>query len=286
MNSLDRASVLLIGLLLFLTADPAAAQTRGPKKTPDGAPIVLQGTIIAPGGVIRHGYVAIVNGRIASVSDERPDLPDAVTVNTHGIILPGFVDVHNHLPQNVLPRWSPGRLFTNRNQWRVDPEQLRVVAGPFNRLASSHFCDMNAWGELRALVGGTTSAMVTQPQPCIHGLVRNLDLNSGFYGTTELNREHIFNVLDLPPASNLAARAAFVGAARFFIANSFFEALFIHLAEGTDAAAEEEFTFIQSQSLMNPKGAIIHGISLGATDFQAMALTDTALIWSPRRENQ
>jgi hypothetical protein len=64
MNALNRASVLLIGLLLFLSADPTAAQTRGPKKTPEGAPIVLQGTIIAPGGVIRHGYVAIMNGRI------------------------------------------------------------------------------------------------------------------------------------------------------------------------------------------------------------------------------
>src|SRR5688572_29598959 len=112
MNRLVRANVLLIGLFLFLAGDPTAAQTRGPKKAPDGTPIVLRGTIITPDGVIRHGYVAIANGRIASVSDEPPDLPDAVTVNTHGIILPGFVDVHNHLAQNVLPRWSPGRLFT------------------------------------------------------------------------------------------------------------------------------------------------------------------------------
>ena len=132
------------------------------------------------------------------------------------------------------------------------------------------------------MVGGTMSTMVTQPQPCIHGLVRNLDFNSEFYGTTELNREHVFNVLDLPPASDPAARAFFVGAARFFIANPFFEALVIHLAEGTDAAAEEEFTFVQSQSLLNPKGVIIHGVSLGAADFQAMALAGTALAWSPR----
>jgi 5-methylthioadenosine/S-adenosylhomocysteine deaminase len=56
----------------------------------------------------------------------------------------------------------------------------------------------------------------------------------------------------------------------------------IHVAEGTDALSEEEFTFLQSQSLLNPKGVIIHGISLGASDFQAMATTGTALVWSPR----
>lgn len=244
--------------------------------------IVLRGTIITPTGVIAHGYVAIANGRIVSVSEKQPDLRDAVSVNTHGIILPGFVDVHNHVVYNVLPRWSPGRLFTNRNQWRADPEYARTVRDPINKLRSSHFCEMNAWGELRALVGGTTSIMATDSQPCIHGLVRNLDFNSGFYGTRELDREHILNVIDLPPANPPSARAFFVGAARSFIMNPFYEALFIHLSEGTDAAAEEEFTFMRSRSLLNPKGRIIHGISLTSTDFQAMAHNGTALVWSPR----
>jgi len=261
---------------------PGAAVPRRAIGQVGGAPLVLRGTVVTPNGVLRHGYVAIQDGRIIAVSDKPPAIPDADTINTRGIIVPGFVDVHNHIPWNVLPRWSAGRTFTNRNQWRSDAEYLRVVGEPFARLASSHLCDMNAWGELRALVGGTTSSMTTHPVPCIHGLVRNLDYNSGFYGTTELNREHIFNVLDLPPASDPGARAAFVGAAQFFIANPFYEALAIHLAEGTDAAALEEFTFLQSQSLLNPKGVVIHGIPLGASDFQAMAAAGTALVWSPR----
>ena len=248
----------------------------------DGTPIILRGTIILPEGVMVHGYVGIVNGRIVSVSENSPDLPNAVSVNTHGIILPGFVDVHNHVPFNVLPRWNPERLFTNRHQWRTDAEVIEKISGPMDRLAS-YFCDMNKWGELRALVGGTTSIMTTQAQPCIQGLVRNLDYNSGFYGTTELNLEHTYNVLDLPPASQPAARAAFVYAAtNFFINNPFYEALLIHLAEGTDAFSLEEFTFMQSQSLLSSKGVVIHGIPLRPTDFQAMALTGTSLVWSPR----
>ena len=250
---------------------------------PSGASIVLRGTILTPDGVIKQGYVGIVNGRIVSVSAKQPDIPDAVRVNTEGIILPGFVDLHNHVPWNVLPRWSPGRTFTDQPQWADDPE-FRAFSAPFDHLVAASFCDMNAWGELRALVGGTTSIMATRSFACIHGLVRNLDYNSGFYGTTELDREHIFNAagFQLPPPSDVAGRAAFVQVARFLIANPFYEALAMHVAEGTDAYAEEQFSFLQSRALLNPKGVLIHGISLGASDFQAMAATGTALVWSPR----
>src|SRR5215212_6802656 len=143
---------------------------------------------------------------------------------------------------------------------------------------------MNSWGELRALVGGTTSILATGRVACVHGLVRNLDFNSGFYGTTELDLEHIYNVApgELPPLSDPAGRAAFVAAAGYFITNPLYEALVMHVAEGTDAVAQEQFTFLQSQNLLNPKGVLIHGISLGASDFQAMAAAGTALVWSPR----
>jgi 5-methylthioadenosine/S-adenosylhomocysteine deaminase len=259
------------------TRSPAANHNITPQ------PIVLRGTILTPDGVITHGYVGIVDGRIVSVSEKDPGIPEAVTINTYGIIAPGLVDIHNHVPWNVMPRWAPGRVFNNRYEWRGDSEFLQAVRDPFNRLLVANRCDMNTWGELRAIVGGTTSTMETHPVPCIHGLVRNLDLNSGFYGTTELNREHIYNVIALPPPTQPAVRAAFAaGARQFFIDNPFYEALVIHAAEGTDAASQEEFTFLQSQNLLNPKGAIIHGVTLRAPDFAAMAAAGSALIWSPR----
>jgi hypothetical protein len=282
-----------LGLLLVLAAcgeerltspgsGDVSAMTDAAK--PAGAgPLVLRGTVITPLGVIKQGYVGIVDGRIAWVSDKQPAIPGTVTVNTDGVILPGFIDLHNHVPWNVLPRWHPSRTFTNQPQWADDPE-FRQLRAPIDHLQPSRLCDMNAWGELRALVGGVTSILATTAASCIHGLVRNLDFNSGFYGTTELDREHIYNVggFRLPPPSDVAGRAAFVDAARFFIANPFYEALAMHVSEGTDAYAEEQFTFLQSELLLNPKGILIHGISLGASDFQAMAATGTALVWSPR----
>ena len=226
----------------------------------DNPALVLRGTLLTPDGVIKHGYVGIADPHADELTPDKS----------------------NHVPWNVLPRWNPGRTFTSQPQWADDPE-FRQFSAPFDHLVGSSFCDMNAWGELRALVGGTTSTMATRRFPCIHGLVRNLDLNSGFYGTIELDREHIFNVAGfrIPPPADVVGRAAFVQTARFLIATPFYEALALHVAEGTDAYSEEQFTFLETESLLNPKGVLIHGISLGESDFQAMATNGTALVWSP-----
>lgn len=246
-----------------------------------GSALVLRGTVIAPDGVIKHGYVGIINGRIVSVSEKQPDIPGATTVNTEGIIAPGFVDIHNHLIWNVLPRWNPSRTFSNQEEWNSSTEARQILSAVEN-IVGSRLCDLNAWGELRALVGGTTSTIGARQEACIHGLVRNLDYNSGFYGTTELNRERIYNNVLFPPPSDAAGRAQLVGFASFLIANPAYEGLVIHAAEGVDAFAEEQFTFLQSNNLLNPKGVIVHGISLTQSDFQAMAAKGTALVWSPR----
>jgi 5-methylthioadenosine/S-adenosylhomocysteine deaminase len=244
--------------------------------------IVLRGTVIVPDGVLKHGYVAILNGRIVSVSEKQPDIPGALTVNTEGIIAPGFVDVHNHVRWNVLPRWTPPRVYANQPDW-ADSDEFAQFRRPLEQIEGTMFCDMNAWGELRALVGGTTAMLATEPRACIHGLVRNLDFNSGFYGTTELDREHIYNSgFRFPIVTDLFGRAQLVGLASFLIANPLYEALVMHVAEGTDAFAREQFTFLESQGLLNPKGVLIHGVPLTAGDFQSMAGAGTALIWSPR----
>ena len=251
--------------------------------------IVLRGTIITPTDVLKHGYIRIVNGRIVSISERRPAVSNSIFLDTEGIILPGFVDVHNHLPWNALPRWTPPHLYANRYQWRADPVFQQQVSARFDDLIGDgditgvgNICDMNAYSELRALVGGVTSILTTHAVPCIHGLVRNLDYNSGFYGTTELDREHIANAVQIPPPDSQKARENFVALARFAIRNPLYEALFLHVSEGVDSASLEEFTFGQSQRLLNPKGVIIHGIALGPSQFQAMATNGVSLVWSPR----
>jgi hypothetical protein len=271
-----------------LSAAAAAAQ-RDALASAGGAAIVLRGSIVTPTGVIKHGYVAVRNGRIESITEKQPDVSNGITFDTEGIILPGFVDVHNHLPWNALPRWDPPHLYSNRHQWQSDPVFRQQVRAHFDNLigngditGTGNICDMNAYSEMRALAGGVTSVLTTHAVPCIHGLVRNLDFNSGFYGTVELDRERVASAIEIPPAESLAARAKFVFLAKSAISNSHYEALFLHVSEGIDPFSLEEFTFGQSRGLLNPKGVVIHGIALGPAQFQAMADFGTSLVWSPR----
>jgi hypothetical protein len=82
---------------------PVATDATGPapsqlSKPAGRGPVILRGTLLTPDGVIKHGYVGIADGRIASISSKPPALAGAPLINTEGIILPGFVDLHNHVP--------------------------------------------------------------------------------------------------------------------------------------------------------------------------------------------
>src|SRR5438034_950064 len=74
----------------------------------------LKGTVVTPDHVYEDGTILIAGEKIQAIGSNI-DTPSGTKVfETGGIILPGFVDVHNHLTWNVLPRWKPAREFANR----------------------------------------------------------------------------------------------------------------------------------------------------------------------------
>ena len=48
---------------------------------------------------------------------------------TNAYIFPGFVDAHNHVAYNILPRWTPSKLYKNRGQWQGS-EPYKVFKKP------------------------------------------------------------------------------------------------------------------------------------------------------------
>ncbi len=252
--------------------------------TPVRRTVVLEGRIVTPQTLIERGWVIVVDGRISRVTSHRPALPDTtLELDTGGLIFPGLIDLHNHIAQNVLPRWHPPQTYRNRDEWRASEEFQHVVA-PYRRLAqgtlmtrSHNRCAMNAFGEIRALVGGTTSMLAAQTEaPCIGGMVRNLDARSGFYAWPESDGDHIRN--DVFPD------AALVPAAERFLAVTDFEAWIVHAAEGSrgDPASLAEFNLLRENGLLTPKTVIVHGTALGRDQFVEMAAAGSSLVWSPR----
>ena len=247
--------------------------------------ILLNGTVVTPDRVIENGWVAVQNGKITAVAAQKPNIAGAREIVSKDYIFPGFVDLHNHPLYAMFPKWVPNQKFSNRYQWRNHPGYQKIIQTPEDILVQKYFCDMDAYGELMALMAGTTSITgVFQPadtpkvEPCIAGLARNLDWASGFHGAP-LGQERVGNVLGIWPSDQKLSEQALTD----FKAGKL-DLIAVHLGEGkrSDQVNASEFAELEKAGLLTNKTAIIHGVALGDAEFTKMATAGTALIWSPR----
>lgn len=256
----------LLGLLTAACAGPGSS-----------APFALRGTILTPSTVIPDGLVVVERGRIRRVVESPATLSGIRTIDTDGIILPGLIDLHNHILWSVFPRWKARGAFASRDAWIEAPVYVESYSQPQRALSRAHGCDMNRFGEVRAIVGGVSSIIGSLRAGCSAGLVRNLDHDPGFAGERDQRRANtLIDVDRLSPAAAAAlARRLRTGAAGH---------LFVHVAEGRadDPAPREEFARLVAYGLLTDRTVIVHGNGLGDAEFEAIGAAGAALIWSPR----
>jgi 5-methylthioadenosine/S-adenosylhomocysteine deaminase len=294
-QSPGRRTLLLFMLgsfMLCAVARQASAQT-----------YALRGTIVSPSDVFRDGSVAVDGPVIAQLNAT----PAANAIDVDGVIFPGLIDLHNHLTWNLFPRWKPGRVFANRYEWQETAEYAEMLSGPNAALngglgnpLNSYSCDMNRYGELKAIVNGATSTVGGASGECIRGLARNLDALSELTPNQKVNTEPFRNLvfpfqpftpceeqairdigkdvkdcseyLNVPPKQGPATRPK----------PSRLNAVVAHVAEGADASARREFAMLESHGFLVPGLSIIHGVALQREHFYKMAQAGVGFIWSPR----
>jgi hypothetical protein len=187
---------------------------------------------------------------------------------------------------NILPRWRPPHTYANRYEWRGDPIYRAAMVPQADALKGS-FCDVDAFVELKMLMGGTTSTIgISKPSTmptmdaCIAGLARNLDWHTGFHGSVPGN-EPVLNLLGITPGDLRDVKPADIAAK---LKKGEIELLAIHIAEGkaSDAQTRSEFGLLEAGGLVTNRTAVIHGIALTDADFAKMAAAGAALVWSPR----
>jgi 5-methylthioadenosine/S-adenosylhomocysteine deaminase len=278
---------LILAVLLFLHSTVAIAESWG-----------LRGTLLTPGDVIPEGVIIVKDGMIAQVGREvsQPDVP---LVEEVGVILPGFIDLHNHLTWNVLPRWRPVEKFNNRYQWQAVAEYDRLLRIPENRLIANGFgCKANLYAEVQALAGGASSVTgsylgrTIDERMCALGLTRNLDQPSAF----KIDPPETPCVGQPPLVQAVVANEVFpmeiphdrVDWYRCQLSNGKLRALLVHLAEGNpaDASARREFWMLESRGLLTPGVVIVHGTALGLDEFRSVSQKGIGLVWSPRSNEE
>jgi 5-methylthioadenosine/S-adenosylhomocysteine deaminase len=263
---------------LFLLACAVCAPGRAFPQAPtvtvsvgtDSTKQVIRGTVVTPDTVL-SGEVVIDADTIVCVAPDCSDPPGASVFRVAGgYIYPGFIDAHNHVAYNVLPKWTPPKLYVNRGQWQR-AKAYKAFKAPYNQLKDRQhlFCEMVKWGELKALISGITAVQGTSPpSTCIRTLIRNVE-NQNELGT---RRSYIRTfILDI---------RSFHDTVDWNVTRSFV----VHLAEGlpTDSATRREFQTLKQKGLLRPETAIIHGMALGDAEFAEMGAVGAKLIWSPQ----
>jgi cytosine/adenosine deaminase-related metal-dependent hydrolase len=272
-----------------------------------GAEWSIAGTILSPNGIIADGTLSISDQRISSIGPSATVQGVANSIKVSGIILPGFIDLHNHLTWNILPRWVPGRKFSNRYEWQDFPEYDRVLSHPHYVVMGEVSCEAEIYAEIKALAGGATSTLGgLLKNPCTTGLVRNLDAESGIAipappasevcptndGTDRTLLDAVDN--EVFPLEVTHDRFDYLLCA---LRTGSLRGLVAHLSEGasSDAAAHREYTMFSKQVMVAADGktpirreglALIHGSALRDLDFAGMKSSDVGLIWSPRSNDE
>lgn len=246
-------------------------------------PYVLLGTLVTPSEVIDGGLL-VEGGRITAVwdeGDEPAEAAGALTVATGGIILPGLIDLHNHVAYNFLPFWSAGRTFDDRYEWARASDYQAAVRDPYKAAKDADLRDeMVKFGEVRALVGGTTSILGALSTAGGGILVRNIDQRT--LGSDRI-RTHVLRVQDFGCRScTEAEREAAFDALKADFDSGELAAIFFHIAEGIDPELREEFHFLEEKGLLRREVVVTHGTALAHEDFEKMADVEMALVWSPR----
>jgi len=222
-------------------------------------PIALTGTLVTPDEVIPNGTILIEHGRIRDLGPHIAIPPDAITVDTHGIIAPGLIDLHNHLTWNVFPRWKPIEEFNSRYDWQARPIYSLLMVAPHKALVDEGLeCDAERYAEVKAITQGETSL--------------DDDPELGPNNPPKI----VYNVFPFQMTEpDLAAAKQSLAA---------HGALLIHVAEGApnSASAAREFEMLKGRGLLLPGVSLIHGVALKPENFAEMKSAGVGFVWSPR----
>ncbi len=265
-------------------------------KVSDSTRILLRGRILSPDNAF-DGEVLIDGAQIVCAAPTCADhvgADDATTIATHGIIVPGLIDMHNHILFDIFDDsdWLPTKVYTNHKQWTAEPGYIAMLdvkqcltwasqgrpawcPDRFSTADGRLTCEMDKWGELKGMIAGTTSivGLPGTSAACFGSLSRSIDVAQNDLGSDKVQTSALF-----PPSSGS-------GVCTNVLADKT-RAYLIHCGEGTDATARAEFAKLGSitdpaNCLYMPQTTITHGTAFTDVEFHAMANAGMKLTWSP-----
>lgn len=203
----------------------------------------------------------IVDGRVAGLNIA-PGTGDAVIDLDGDVILPGFINAHDHLELNNFPRMKWRERYENAGQWiadfqprfRTDPALIKSMSIP---LAD------------RLLLGGMKNLLCGATTVCHHNpLYRSL--RQGF--PVRVVRRYRFSHSLLIDGEKVRKSCR---------KNPSKWPWIIHAAEGTDQAAANEFALLDQWDCIGPHTLLVHGVGLDPKAQARLVRRGGGVIWCP-----
>ncbi len=266
--------------------------------------VLFEGTVIGESSAFEGQVLALPDGTLGCVAPDKGCDVDAnaiaaARVVVDGVIAPGLIDTHNHILFDIFDDsdWLPTKLYQNHDDWTKDTNEPRYTVmvdvkqcledasqgkptwcpAKYNGTGNLK-CEMEKWGEMKALAGATTSVvgLAGAALPCFASLARSVDTQFGGPGLT---------VDKVQTAAIFPSKTTADGVCANF-ASSKTSAYLIHVGEGLDAKALAEWTQLGTLTtnagcLYAPQTAITHGTAFTANEFAQMKAKNMKLTWSP-----
>jgi 5-methylthioadenosine/S-adenosylhomocysteine deaminase len=218
------------------------------------------------------------DGRIAAVTRGSaagpPEFAGALQVDVGtSLVLPGLIDLHNHLAYNTLPLWtepSQKTPFAHHDSWTRAATYAASTTWPAYALITACPEELLAYVETKAIVGGTTTVQGSPPQnrPRDGWLVRNVEDES--FGTGDRNMIYASTLTAKAPA--LADRAIRMRNGSMFV---------YHCAEGqVGTVVAREWTEAANAGCLQPTFVAVHASAVDPTVFGGWTAPG-GVAWSP-----
>ena len=225
-----------------------------------------------------HGKVWIADGRIVAVTrgaTRVAGFSKATEVDVgDAYVLPGFVDMHNHLAYNALPLWSePGRTepWLHNKHWTDADSYTESITEPAWVYAKACPEALLAYVQVRAMAGGATAV---QGWPTSNRgyrtVLRNVDAEDAGTGSDDLIYTSV--VTKTGDALATAVRRMVDGAGFIY-----------HCAEGQRGSRVlRDFTDLEGAEGLLPTFIGIHCCAVGADGWAKWKhLSAGGVVWSP-----
>lgn len=263
----------------MIAFSPPSIEEFSQSKTSSISRIVLKGDIVTMNmnrDIIPNGRLCIEGKAIVAIARTGESLPQEFqhtqTIETGGTIYPGLIDLHNHLPYNIIPLWQVDRQFQNRIEWQKIPQYYPAVSAPFGLLNrhpdTKYRRSIIRFAECRGLFGGATTGhgMALTNGAFYEGLMRNVELP----GAPELPTAKSYTA-DFKP-KQLADMLDWTGQGRPYI---------YHLSEGLAPYGEQVFRELQQvPGGLNPQLICIHCVGIPTDGWNALSAI-AGIVWSP-----